>query len=163
MKDWFETLDSRERAFVLGGAVVVIIVLFWAFVWTPLDNGHKAMQSSVLVWERSLEELRPLKGLQPSSGDANQVAPGAAQQTPVVIVDRTLRARGLDQSLQRSQPTTSNGIRVEFENVSFDDLMMWLDDLSVQYAMHVASGTLSTSSQAGPGRINAALTLERGL
>jgi len=163
MKDWFETLDSRERIFVLGGAIVVVIALLYAFVWTPLDNEHKAMRSSVLVWERSLAELRPLRGMQQSPSSDAQAAPGNAQQTPVVVVDQTLRARGLDKALQRSQPTTSNGIRVEFENVAFDDLMLWLDDLSAQYAMHVASGTLSTSSQGTPGRINATLTLERGL
>ena len=89
--------------------------------------------------------------------------PAASQQTPVVIVDQTLRARGLDRALRRSQPTTSNGIRVEFENVAFDDLVLWLDDLGSQYAMQVASGSLSTSSQEAPGRVNATLTLERSL
>ena len=47
--------------------------------------------------------------------------------------------------------------------VAFDDLVLWLDDLGTQYAMQVASGSLSTSTQAAPGRINATLTLERAL
>ena len=161
MKDWFETLDPRERIFVLGGGVVVAIALFYGFIWTPLDTGHKAMESSVSAWERSLAELRPLKGLQQAPGTRPRASNVNSQQTPVVIVDQTLRARGLDRSLQRSQPTTGNGIRVEFENVAFDDLVLWLDDLSRQYAMHVSSGSLSTASQVGPGRINATLTLER--
>ena len=163
MKSWFETLDPRERTFVLAGAVVVVISLLYAFVWAPLDAGHKALQSNVVTWERSLAELRPLKGLQTASTDTRPTIPGGSQQTPVVIVDLTLRARGLDRSLQRSQPTTSNGIRVEFENVAFDDLMLWLGDLGTQYAMHVSSGSLSVASRAGPGRINATLTLERNL
>jgi len=163
MKAWFETLDARERVFVLAGAAVVVIALLYAFVWAPLDSGHKALQSNVVVWERSLAELRPLKGLQAASTSTQPTVQGGAQQTPVVIVDLTLRARGLDRSLQRSQPTTSNGIRVEFENVAFDDLVLWLGDLGTQYAMHVSSGSLSVASRAGPGRINATLTLERNL
>jgi type II secretory pathway component PulM len=162
MKDWFESLESRERVFVLGGATVIVIALFYAFIWTPLDKGHQTLESSVAIWERSLAELRPLKGLQQAPGSGNQTARTGAQQTPVVIVDQTLRARGLDRSLKRSQPT-SNGIRVEFENVVFDDLVLWLGDLSAQYAMHVSSGSLSSASRAGPGRINATLTLERAL
>jgi len=161
MKNWLESLDSRERIFVTGGAGVVVVALLYAFVWMPLDQGHKVLQSNVVAWERSLAELRPLKGLQATSSSAGPSAPGGAQQTPVVIVDLTLRARGLDRALQRSQPTTSNGIRVEFENVAFDDLVRWLGDLSAQYAMHVSSGSLSAASRAGPGRINATLTLER--
>jgi general secretion pathway protein M len=135
--------------------------LFWAFIWQPLDKGHDTLIRSVDTWERSLAELRPLKGLTSSTGNEVPVAPTGAQQAPVVIVDKTLRARGLDRSLKRSQPTTSTGIRVEFENVAFDDLMLWLGDLSGQYLMHVQAGSLSNSSQAGPGRINATLTIER--
>ena len=125
MKSWFDSLDSRERIFVIGGAAVVLVAVLFAFVWTPLNKGQAALESSVILWERSLAELRPLKGMQQSSG-SSQTATASAQQTPVLIVDQTLRARGLDRSLKRSQPTTRNGIRVEFENVAFDDLVLWL-------------------------------------
>lgn len=163
MKNWFQTLESREQIFVLGGGIVVVIALFFALVWMPLDKGQASLESSVETWERSLAELRPLKGLQQRGGSTSTASRANTQQTPVVIVDRTLRARGLDRSLKRSQPTTSSGIRVEFEGVAFDDLVLWLNDLSNQYAMHVASGSMSTANRAGPGRINATLTLERAL
>lgn len=162
MRAWFDSLEARERLFVLGGGVAVVLALLYAFLWTPLDRGHKDLADSVAAWERSLAELRPLRGMKPSAGNAGPQNPSSGQ-TPVVIVDQTLRARGLDRALRRSQPTTSNGIRVEFENVAFDDLVLWLDDLGSQYGMQVASGSLSTSSQVAPGRINATLTLERAL
>jgi general secretion pathway protein M len=163
MKDWFETLDTRERLFVSMGAAVTLIALFYALVWSPLDKNHANLVRSVDTWERSLTELQPLKGMAQSSGAQPISAPTGAQQTPVVVVDKTLRVRGLDRSLKRSQPTTSSGIRVEFENVAFDDLVLWLGDLSAQHSMHVQSGSLSVSSKAGPGRINATLTIERTL
>jgi general secretion pathway protein M len=162
MKDWLYSLERRERMFVVGGAVTVVLALLYAFVWAPLDQGHENLRSSVDVWERSVSELRPLRGIEATQTATARPAANS-QQTPVVIVDQTLRARGLDRSLRRSQPTTSNGIRVEFESVAFDDLVLWLDDLSSQYAMEVASGSMSTTTQAGPGRINATLTLERSL
>jgi general secretion pathway protein M len=162
MKDWFASLeDQRERIFVVSGAVLVLLALLYAFIWVPLDAGQKTMSASVNSWEQSLADLQPLKGLQATAAVSGQVATAAAQQTPVVIVDQTLRARGLDRSLKRSQPTTSNGIRVEFENVAFDELVLWLGDLSGQYGMHVTSGSMSTNSEAAPGRINATFTLER--
>jgi type II secretory pathway component PulM len=140
----------------------VVLAVLYAFVWTPLDKGHRNLQASVAAWERSLAELRPLRGIQPANPGGTRQTSGA-QQTPVVIVDQTLRARGLDRALRRSQPTTSNGIRVEFEDVAFDDLILWLNDLGSQYAMQVASGSLSVSAQRAPGRVNATLTLERAL
>lgn len=161
MKNWFSSLQQREQIFVASGAVLVVIALIYAFIWVPLDTGQKTMSQSVSNWERSIADLKPLKGLQAPATNPRQGAISGAQQTPVVIVDQTLRARGLDRSLKRSQPTTSNGIRVEFESVAFDDLVLWLGDLSAQYGMHVTSGSMSSPSQAAAGRVNATFTLER--
>lgn len=161
MKSWFASLEQREQIFVAAGATVVLIAIFYSLVWVPLDTGQKALAQEVSVWQRSLAELKPLKGMQPANSNASTPINAGSNQTPVVIVDQTLRARGLDRALKRSQPTTSNGIRVEFENVAFDDLILWLGDLSSQHGMQVSSGSMSTSSQSAPGRINATFTLER--
>ena len=162
MRDWFESLEQREQMFVGGGAVLVVVVLFWALIWNPLDKGQRNARDNVSTWERSIAELRPLRAMAPVSSTPAQRGP-ASNQAPVVIIDQTLRARGLDRSLKRSQPTTSTGIRVEFENVAFDDLVLWLGDLSSQYGMDVQAGSFSRSARSGAGRINATLTLERSL
>ncbi len=162
MKDWFEGLEPRERIIVSIGALFVVGALFYIAIWQPLDKGQQTLAANVTSWERSLAELRPLKGMRPVAGGTPTANLGR-QQTPVVIVDQTLRARGLDRALQRSQPTTADGIRVEFEDVAFDDLVLWLGDLSNQYSMQVSAGSFSASSRTGPGRVNATLTLERAL
>jgi len=163
MKDWFDSLETRERLFVAVGGIVVVIALIYGLAWSPLAKKHAALTTDVDNWQRSLAELRPL--LVTTSGD-NQSRPTpvlGGQQSPIIIVDQTLRSRGLERYRQRSQPTTSNGIRVEFENVAFDELVLWLGDLSDQYGMHVQAGSFGKTSQVGPGRINATLTLERAL
>ncbi|MDH4125410.1 MAG: type II secretion system protein M [Gammaproteobacteria bacterium] len=161
MKDWFEALQKREQIFISAGGIIVLLTLIYAFIWFPLDAGQNALSASVSRWEQSLVALKPLKNIQVTTSTSRAASTGSGQQTPVVIVDQTLRARGLDRALQRSQPTSGNGIRVEFENVAFDELVQWLGDLSRQYGMHVTSGTMSTNTQASPGRINATFTLER--
>ena len=160
MKDWFLGLEDRERLFVGIGAIVVALALIYGFAWAPLDKKHRETQASVSDWQRSLAELRPLKGMASQARNGAAPSPGA-QQSPIIIVDQTLRSRGLERYRKRSQPTSSNGIRVEFEDVAFDDLVLWLGDLSDQYRMTVQAGSLASGSRAGPGRINAALTLER--
>lgn len=163
MRDWFESLESREKLFVGLGALIVAVALVYGFVWAPLDRNHASMAASVDDWQRSLAELAPLKGMAQAGGPTNSANSSVSQQAPIIVVDQTLRSRGLEQFRRRSQPTSSNGIRVEFENVAFDDLVLWLGDLSDQYSMHVQAGSLSKGSQSGPGRINATLTLERAL
>lgn len=160
MKDWFYSLEDRERLFVSSGALIVAVALIYGFAWVPLDQKHAEAAASVSDWQRSLAELRPLKGLA-AQANRGTSSGGANQRAPIIIVDQTLRSRGLEQYRKRSQPTSSNGIRVEFENVAFDELVIWLGDLSEQYKMTVQSGSLSSGNRSGPGRINATLTLER--
>ena len=163
MKDWFANLEARERAFIVGGGIFVIVALVYTVAWVPLDKSHRQLATSVANWERSLAELGPLRSLVTSNARQGSRPVTTNQQAPIIVIDQTLRSRGLDQYRRRSQPTTTNGVRVEFEGVPFDDLVIWLGDLSAQHNMHVQAGSLSAISQAGPGRINASLTLERSL
>lgn len=160
MKDWFYSLDERERLFVTAAAAVLAIAVFYLAIWMPLDRGQSSAANSVSSWRDSVAELRLLQGELRSSNVGQSEVTGL-DQSLVVIVDETLRNRGLYEALQRSQPTGANGIRVEFENVAFDDLMLWLGDLSSRYALQVQAANFSTASREQDGRVNSTITLER--
>ena len=162
MRDWYGSLAPRERLFVGVGAFAVAVIVLYGLLWVPFDKSHEQLASDVEAWQRSLTELKPLKAILGSQpGNARVVAP-AGNQTPVVIVDQTARSRGLDRALRRSQPTTSTAIRVEFEDVAYDDLVLWLGDLSSQHGLVMQQGSFSRSAT-GIGRVNSTLTLERTL
>jgi general secretion pathway protein M len=158
MKDWFASLDDREQKFVVTAAVFLAFAILYLALWMPLDKGHKQAAAGVEIWQSSIEKLKPLKGSL-SGNSATRISPSNLQQPLVVVIDSTLRNRQLNTALQRSQPAGDN-ISVEFENVAFDELVMWLGDLSSQYALQVQSGNFSVSG-AVPGRIDARLILGR--
>lgn len=160
MRDWFESLAERERVMVITAAGFVAFAVLYFAIWLPFDRGHKTTAASVDMWRSSLAELRPLSGRPQNSGSGP--APTAGRnESLVVIIDNTLRQRALKSALQRSQPTSANGIRVELENAAFDDLMLWLGDLDNTYGMQVQSGNFSRSASDAAGRVNSSLTLER--
>jgi general secretion pathway protein M len=158
MKDWFASLDDREQKFVVTAAVFLGFAILYLAIWMPLDKGHKQAASGVEIWQSSIEKLKPLQGSL-AGQSATQISPSNLQRPLVVVIDSTLRNRQLNTALQRSQPTGDN-ILVEFENVAFDELVMWLGDLSSQYALQVQSGSFSVSGDV-QGRIDARLTLGR--
>ncbi len=161
MRSWFDSLEEREKIFVVTAALVIVCATFLFGVWRPLDSGQKSTAARVDTWKISLAELQPLKGQIQASG-AGQPIQAGQDQSLVVIVDNTLRQRGLYNALQRSQPTPAgNGIRVEFESAAFDDMMLWLGDINRQYGLLVQSGSFSVASGENPGRVNSTLTLER--
>jgi len=157
MREWFDSLQSRERLFVIMAAAFLAFAVLYLGVWSPLDRGQKSLALSVNNWKTALADLRPLIGQLQVGGSGQTADPN---QSLVVIIDNTLRERGLYSALQRSQPTASNGIRVEFENVAFDDLVVWLGDLSSKYSLQVQSGSFSNPRDS-EGRVNSTLTLER--
>lgn len=163
MKDWFDSLNQRERQFVLGGAVIVAISLIYGLAWAPFDKQYKELEANTVRLERAIVDLRSIRAILKSGNSSGSPFVSQNQQSPIIIVDQTLRSRGLDRYRKRSQPSGSNGIRVEFENVAFDDLVIWLGDLVERHAMHVQNGSFSVGAQAAPGRVNASLTLERSL
>ena len=157
MKDWFLDLERREQWFVAAGAAVVFVALVWALAWLPLARGVDRLEAGVELWRDSLEQIIPLQAGSGAATPARRTS-GAA---PVVVIDQTLRARGLDSTLRRSQPTTSTGIRVEFEQAAFDELVVWLGELSRDYGLDVQAANFTPSERETPGRVNASLTLER--
>ncbi len=159
MKAWFEALQPRERGFVLSAIAVVALAILYLGVWRPLGRAHTNMQTSVQTWGTALAELRPLQAtLQNSSLTGAQ---SSGNESLVVIIDNSLRQRGLYSALQRSQPTAQNGIRVEFENAAFDDLILWLGDLATSHGLQLQSGSFSSNETENAGRVNATVTLER--
>ena len=55
MKDWFATLEARERVFVATGAIVAGIAILYVLVWMPLDKGQQRLAASVSVAGRASE------------------------------------------------------------------------------------------------------------
>ena len=39
MKTWFDSLEQRDRMVLAAGAVLVVLIVAWAFIWTPLRSG----------------------------------------------------------------------------------------------------------------------------
>lgn len=159
MKAWFLLLEDREQKFVIAAAIFVVLAVLYAGLWMPLDRSHKRVTAGVELWQQSYDQLRPLKG-RIGSNSGPRISQQNLNQPLVVVVDSSLRVRKLNESLQRSQPT-GDDIRVEFENVSFDDLVLWLGDIQNQYALQVKSGSFTAGSSKEPGRVNAQLTLGR--
>ena len=76
MKDWFDSLETREQIFVAVGGIFLLVALVYALLWMPLDKNHRQAQQSVADWQRSLAELGPLRAMVANAGSrAVPVAP----------------------------------------------------------------------------------------
>lgn len=85
-------LDSRQQRLVQGGGALLVVVLFAALVWLPLERTHKqlaarlpALQTQHAAMQRDAEEVKRLRSL-----PATLTTPGSAARAPDSNALRTL-------------------------------------------------------------------------
>ncbi|NGP54665.1 type II secretion system protein GspM [Thioalkalivibrio sp. XN8] len=161
MKDWFLGLEPRERVFVGGGAVAVLLLLLWALVINPLQASRAATAERVETKLETLAFLRAAAAELAGAGNMPAAGPELAGQPLVVVVDRTARAAGLGTALTRNQPVGEDGIRVRLDEASFDAVARWLATLGATAGLSIEAASFDRTP--AEGRVNASLVLRQGL
>ncbi|MCJ7555711.1 MAG: type II secretion system protein M [Gammaproteobacteria bacterium] len=159
MNAWWNSLQPRERSVIAGGSIVLITFLILWLGLRPLfmhaDSARQRVEEKSLL----LADLRATAAEMGSRPALGAKMP-AADESLVVIVDRSTRETGLAGALKRNQPAGTDQIRVRFENASFNQVMGWLGLLHSNYGIEIESAAFETTEQVG--QVQASLTLQRG-
>lgn len=158
MKRWLADLAPRERLLVIGGAAIAAIIVAWGLVWNPMSTRTVALSDAVASKQQLLATLQRARAVAAPAGQG-QLVDASTRQSLVLLVDQTHRSFGLDGTLVRNQPDGADGIRVTFQNASFDGLVAWLGTLQNSYAVAVETATIDGGREAGI--VNATLVLRR--
>jgi general secretion pathway protein M len=159
LKDWFFSLQPRERLLVIGGAAVLVLVAIYFLALAPFYaavNGSArrvAQKEGDLAWMRSVGgEVLALSASAPS-------AAAPSNESLVVLIDRAARECGLGSSLTGQTPNGENGIRVRLEQAEFDKLVVCLGSLQQTHSVTIESANIDRTAK--PGFVNASLVLTR--
>lgn len=158
LKQRLAALNARERAIVIGGGVLVLIVAVYLLVLSPF---YRSLDARAQRLERKQADLSWMHSVASELQTAGG-APAAAAPTGeslVVLVDRTAREGGLANSLTGQTPTGSGGIRVRFENADFDTLVPWMGTLVQRHGVYIDQATIDRGEK--PGLVNASFVLTR--
>jgi general secretion pathway protein M len=159
MKEWFASLEQRERHLVTGGAVLLGLMLMYLMVWEPLTNTVDKLrvstteQGSTLQWMRqAAQEVKKLRG----SGSNRGKSTGG--QSLLSVIDRTAKSGRLGAALKRVQPDGEKRVRVWMEAANFDDVIRWLVLLDTRYGVSIENSVFEVKQE--PGRVDARLVFE---
>ncbi|MGM0678169.1 type II secretion system protein GspM [Ectothiorhodospira marina] len=156
---WWREQSVRDRRILIVGGLFLCVALPYWLIWLPLSDRVAAMERDVvrlqgdLAWmEQAASQIRSARG-------QTQAAPAdMGGQSLLGIIDATAQSGPLAGTLRRVQPEGGHTVRVWMENTPFDDMLLWLDELSRQYGVQVSS--LVVDRQAAGGRVNVRLVLE---
>ena len=144
---WWQQLNLREQRLVLVMAPLVVIFILYSFVWQPLnDNIAKttkkvARQQQLLSWVKENTER-----FQQAKSSGGNRANGSLSS----IVNRTAGRYKI--SITRMQPQGDN-IQVWIDEIAFNRLLEWLEQLSTKEGLRVTNIDLSNAEQPGVVRV----------
>ena len=159
LKDWFFSLQPRERLIVLGGAILVLVDAIYMFALAPFYAAVNAQAKRVAQKEGDLAWMRSVGGEVLVLSANAPTRPGPTNESLVVLIDRAARECGLGSSLTGQTPNGENGIRVRLEGAEFDKLMVCLGTLQQAHSVDIESATIDRTAK--PGLVNANLVLTR--
>ena len=158
MKDWWAGLQASEQRMLTMGGIALILIFSYAGVWQPLQKNvanlenQGEQQRALKRWmNQAAAEVKQLQG----SGASTQVRDG---RSLLSVVDQTAKRSGLGSGLKRLEPNGQTAVKVWLEQVKFDDMARWLNQLQTKNGLRVDSITIDRQDE--PGRINARITLE---
>lgn len=157
MRQYWSNLQPRERHTLLGGGIALALILLYALVIDPFHQELKRLQQSVesqeadLAWmQQASVEAKRLRGNNPA-------ARSVSGQSLMSLIDSSARSTGLAGSIKQIKPE-GQGVKVRLEQVAFDDMLLWLEQLNVKHRVNVGSLVMERLPQ--PGRVNASVALE---
>ena len=159
LRDWFFSLQPRERALVLGGGVVVLLFAVYFLALAPFYGAVNSRAERVAKKQGDLAWMRSVGGevLALSANSTTAAAP--SNESLVVLIDRSARECGLGAALTGQTPNGENGIRVRIEQAEFDKLVVCLGSLQQSHSVTIESANIDRTAK--PGFVNASLVLTR--
>jgi type II secretory pathway component PulM len=159
-RDSLSRLQARERAALLGGGLLAVVLLGYFLGWQPLQE-QRALAQKQLAASRELlqwmaQAAQEVRSLKPSAFSA---APEAGVSL-LALIDQALSQSPLGQANKRIEPRGEKTVQVDFDKAGFDDLLAWLESLQYRYGIQASAASLE---RLAPGQVKARITLERGL
>ncbi len=133
LQGYWRNLSIRDQRVLSFGALIVLIILFYALIWAPVQSNLKRLrtqvisQSADLAWmQQQTAEIRKLNQNQP-------VKTGSNALPLLTVVDQTAKSQKIRDRIKQIQPGKESGTaKVWFDKVVFEDWLRWLDQISAK-------------------------------
>ncbi len=160
LRNWYDSLQPRERVMVLVTTLVVIVTLFYVAVWEPLHKGLQQelekrdnLQKSLAWMQGAAQEVRALRAAGVSGQRRNTNAPVS------LTIEKTAASAGIKSKLGKLESSGKNAARARLDNVDFNQMILWLNTIEQNYG--IAASSVNIESAGKPGLVNARISFSR--
>lgn len=155
----YDHLPRRDQQMLKVMVIALVLAILYFMIWRPAveyrENAVSARNNAVVLLGWMQENRMAIRGLSASAGQgqtASQIQDGRAL---MATVTETARNAGL--TLQRFEPSGDSAIRVWLEDVPFNQVAAWLEQLSNDYGIAIDQAAMDRRNT--PGVVSVRLTL----
>lgn len=142
---WYRRLPDREQSLFNLLAMSSLSILLIASLALP---SSRFVLNAVSAYEQAREDITWMRAHEDS---AQKIA--AAESRPMdpngMVTTAVSSAKAFDLKFRRYEPTADGDLRIWLEEVSFGQVVTWLQDLSNRHQLQVDTLTITPSAQAG--------------
>ncbi|MCP1726877.1 general secretion pathway protein M [Natronospira proteinivora] len=159
LKEWFESLEQRERLMVIVCSVLVTLTLLYLLVVEPYIEHRQNLEQQVSEKQELIAWMQGAHAEIQALEDAGRQTTAGSGQSLFGVVDRTSKDAELDRAVRQITPDGDDAVRVRMEAARFDHTLQWLEELERNHGIEVSRVTFDQTDQSG--RVNVSLSLER--
>ncbi len=152
LKDKYNALESQEKKLLTFAGIFVIVFLVYFAIYQPMASSISSLQKAntesqkLLIWmSQSAATIKK------STGGSNKAKSRGGRSLNQLINSTASKAKI---SISRSQPRDNNQYQIWLDQVVFNELLLWLDKLQMDYGIFVSNINLGTSDKSGFVRVN---------
>jgi general secretion pathway protein M len=150
LKEWWSHLALREKRVVGIGSALFVIFVFYAGIWSPLNDKAASLRQAVinnqatLVWMRETDkQLRVLE---------SKTKHEAASLTPIAllsILKNKINEMNLTPYLTQLKESNQDTIVVGFQKVEFDSFMQLMIALTKEHSIVIKQMSVMADNPLG--------------
>lgn len=158
LKTKINSLKPRERWIALTSLFLLSAVTLYGLAFYPLYKAINNRTARITQKQQDIVWLRSMAGQLSGLGNA-QFTNASKNESLVKLVADSVAGSKLASALTGQIPNGQQGVKAQFENVNFNDLIIWLDQLQKNHGVQILDASITETPQAG--QVNASISLTR--
>ena len=152
---WYYDREASERRIISALGILTVLLIVWAYVWTPVADWRSAQQQRQQVAQQTVDWLRSNEAAARQS--AKRANANASQGTRALIQIINKAAKAHDLRLNRLQPDSNGVVSVVLQDQPFNQIISWISQLEENNKIYVQRANFD--QQGTSGYVNAQLRL----
>lgn len=134
MKQYWQSMNDREKTMVLAAGLCIILYLFYLLVFSPLLNAVHNKSAQLIEKRDTLHWLEQVRPLAQKGGKSKQ---SLSNSQLLTLIGKQLKEDKVLNLPYQLQQASNGDIQLSFESVPLNPLLNWLGQLDGQYHLSV--------------------------